>query len=334
MMLLQTGTSNMELNKYINNVRQEILDARYKAFKGPSMLPHADIFSEIMEYHEKMIGKLLRPTMCVAVSDSLGGEHSEAVHLGAAIELVQAGSLVHDDIIDDDLFRRGMSTIHEKFHVKSAILFGDILFVASATSVRTLPEHHMSIGFRELMDVYGRASSGAMRENNRNPWDMKEYIDVIKLKTASLFRASARLGCIAADATEDTTTIISGWAEDIGVCFQLEDDIADIRKSIKENKPIGDVAEGKTTLPIILLKEKYPALEKQCEKYADGIKSLDEIPGLVAMMDEGIETTRKHIDTTLTKADFRLNLIPFKNGYDDLLKQYGRYAIESMRKEQ
>jgi len=324
----------MKLEDYINNVREEILASRYDAFKGPSMVPHSEIFSEITEYHERMVGKLLRPVMCVIISDALGGEHAEAVHLGASIELVHAGSLVHDDMIDDDLFRRGMQTIHEKFSVKSAILFGDILFVASAASVRTLPDHHMSMAFKELMDVYGRASSGAMRENNRNPWDMQEYADVIKLKTASLYRASARLGCVASNATEDTKQIISSWAEDIGMCFQLEDDIADIRQSIKKGEPIGDVKDGKTTLPIILLKQKYPALEKQCQKYIDGVNNLQDIAGLVTMLDEGIEETRKHIEITVTKAEHRLEMIPFKEGYLDLLKQYGRYIVESMRKEE
>lgn len=323
----------MNFSDYIKNVKQEILDARYKAFKGPSMQSHAEIFSEIMEYHEHMIGKLLRPALCVTISDALGGEHAEAVHLGASIELVHAGSLAHDDLIDDDLFRRGMDTIHEKFSVKSAILFGDILFVASAASVRTLPPEHMALAFCELMDVYGRASSGAMRENNRNPWNMKEYLDVIALKTASLYRAAARLGCIVSDVTADTIEIISKWATQIGTAFQLEDDIADLRQSLKRKEPVGDVKEGKTTLPVILLRNKYPTLSKQCDKYANGVDNLKDVSGLFAMIDEGIDDTHKYIKNIVEDANKTLSLIPFKKGYLDTVRQYGEYVVESMRKE-
>jgi geranylgeranyl pyrophosphate synthase len=323
----------LNFEQYVNSIRQEIIESRFKAFKAPSMVPHADVFSDIMDYHSQSTGKLLRPTLCVLVSDALGGEHSEAVHIGAAIELVHAGSLVHDDLIDNDLFRRGMKTIHEQFSVKSSVLFGDILFVASASSVRTLPDNHMASAFKELMDAYGRTSSGAMRENNRNPWDRQEYLDVIKLKTASLYRASARLGCIVANATSDTIEIISKWAEQIGIAFQLEDDIADIRKSIERDEPIGDVKEGKATFPIMYLREKYPTLKKFCDNYIDGVEHMDQIVGLVAMMPEGINNTELQINKILQDANTYLDLIPFKHNYDKLLKEYGTYLIDSMKKE-
>jgi geranylgeranyl pyrophosphate synthase len=320
-------------NQYIDGIRQEIIDARSKAFKSVSMLPHAEVFNDIMEYNSKSVGKLLRPCLCAMFCDALGGPHSEGIHLGASMELVHSGSLVHDDIIDNDMFRRGMSTIHEQFSVKSAILFGDMLFVASAASVRTLPDHHMSLSFKELMDTYGRASSGAMRENNRNPFDKDEYLDVIKLKTASLFRASARLGAISADATNDTVSLIGDYGEKIGMAFQIMDDIIDIQKSIDEDVPLGDVKEGKTSYPIIYLYNKYPDLLKECEIYADGVKDTRNVKNLFNKMPEGILESHVFIKQLVEDSNNLLDQIPFKDYYLDLLKQYGHYAINSMRKE-
>lgn len=324
-------TQNFE--QYIDTIRHEIIDARLKAFKSPSLLPHADVFSEIMEYNSKSVGKLLRPTLCAMFCDALGGPHSEGIHLGASIELVHSGSLVHDDLIDDDLFRRGMKTIHEQFSVKSAILFGDIMFVTSAASVRTLPDHHMKEAFKELMDVYGRASSGAMRESNRNPYDREEYLDVINLKTASLFRASARLGGIASDANFDTMNLIGQYAEKIGMAFQITDDMIDLIRSADEQVAFGDVREGKTSLPLIYLHANYPAFEKEFSLYNDGVKDMKTVSNIFTHLDEGIKYSNVFVTELIEDANSLLDLIPFKDGYDKIIKEYGPYAIKSMRKE-
>jgi octaprenyl-diphosphate synthase len=323
----------MNFENYLNSVRDEIIAARKNAFKGPSLVPHADVFSEIIEYDGKSIGKLIRPFLCVLVNDALGGEHAEAVHIGAAIELVHGGSLVHDDIIDEDEERRGNLTVWKQFGTKPAVLFGDILFVASATATRTLPDNHMSKSFREVMEIYGRASSGAMMEAHRNPFDFQEYLNIIKLKTAAMFRGAARLGCITSNAGEDVTFIMSSWAEDIGVAFQIEDDIADIRKTLNDKLPVGDVKEGKSTLPLILLKQKYPVLEKQCEVFINGVEDLEQIAGITAMIPEGITLAEKYIEDIIRIANYRLDMIPFKDSFKDILKEYGHYIIDSMRKE-
>jgi octaprenyl-diphosphate synthase len=323
----------MQFEEYIDKVRGEIIESRIRSFKSPSLMPHANIFSEIMDYNFGKSGKLLRPLLAVLVSDSLGGNHEEAVHIASAIELVHAGSLTHDDLIDEDVFRHDQEAIWKKFGVKASVLFGDILFVTAATSARTLPTSHMAQGFVELMDVFGRASSGAMLETSRNPFDLDEYINVIKLKTASLYRASARLGCMTADATEETRHVMSEYAELVGTAFQIMDDLVDIERSVKENTPIGDVKEGKVTLPIILLRQKYPPLEKQCDIYSKGVEDMNSIAGLVTMLPEGIKRTENYIATVLNDAVSHLDLVPFKNGYKNLLKSYGRYTVDSMRKE-
>ncbi|MHB8153779.1 MAG: polyprenyl synthetase family protein, partial [Bacillati bacterium] len=279
------------------------------------------------------LGKMLRPALCVLVCDALGGTHSEGVHLGASIELVHAGSLVHDDFIDEDEYRHGQLTAWKKFGIKASVLFGDILYVTSAVSVRTLPESHMSSAFIELMDVFGMASSGAMRETFRSPFNMDDYLDVIKLKTASLYRASARLGSIASNATEDTKNIIGRFGENVGIAFQIADDLVDVKKSSDEQVAIGDVKEGKITLPIIYLYQKYPELRRECESYSKGVKNISEFSGIFAKLPEAISYTREYLGHVLERANTEANMIPYNNGFGELILEFGSYAVQSMLKE-
>jgi len=320
-------------NLYINNVKEEIIRARLKAFRGPSLLPHIEVFNNIIDYSNGAQGKFLRPLLCISVCDSLNGNHEEGIHLGAGIELIHAGSLTHDDIIDDDLYRRGKLTIHEKFYVKPAILFGDTLFVAGAASIRTIPESHKTPAFEEFMDAFGRVSAGAMRENFRNPWDEREYIEVIKLKTAALFRASARLGAISSDASLDTKELIGEFGELVGTAYQIADDIIDIKKSINEQVPIGDVKEGKVTLPIIHLKNNHPELASILNDYSRGVDDYSNMSSVFSIMDEGIEYSQNKITKILNDANSLLDHIPLANGGREILQKYGEYIVQSMLKE-
>lgn len=320
-------------SEYIEKIRQEIIQARMNAFKSPSMIPHAEIFAQIMDYNFQNLGKMLRPTLCALTCDALGGIHDEGIHLGSSIELVHAGSLVHDDLIDEDAFRHGQDTVWKKFGVKASVLFGDILFVNAAVSVRTLPEEHMADAFKELMDVFGRASSGAMREINRSPFDVNDYTEVISLKTASLFRASARLGAIASDCSEDTKHLMGEFGEGVGIAFQIADDLVDVKKSVDEEIPIGDVKEGKITLPIILIHKKYPELRRECDLYSKGVKDMRQISGILERMPEAINLTYENIKGMLDDANKKIDMIPFKNGYKNLMSEYGKYAVDSMIKE-
>jgi geranylgeranyl pyrophosphate synthase len=329
--MLAESTDNFKT--YVNDVRNEIISARHKAFQSPAMLPHSSIFNEMMEYNEISTGKLLRPTLCVMMCDALGGQHAWGVHMGAAIELIHSGSLVHDDIIDDDLFRRGLKTAHESFSVKAAILFGDHLYVTGACSVRTLPPKYMAESFKEVMDAIDRVSSGAMREGHRNPFDKDEYIEVIKLKTAALYRACGRLGAITADATTDTMRIITEYSEKIGIAFQITDDLVDIYKSMDEQVPLGDVKEGKSSLPIILAYEQHENLRPYLDQYVNGVEDMRKLRPLWANMNEYLVKSEVYVRELIEDANDLIEQIPFNNGYSKIVSEYGPYIIKSMRQE-
>jgi len=323
----------MNFKQYIEEVKKEIIEARYKAFSTPSLLPMAQSFSHIINYDFQSTGKFLRPLLTVLSTDALDGEHEEGIHLGTAVELTHAGALVIDDIIDEDTTRHNQLSIWKKFGNKAAVLYSVLLDVAAASTVRTLSDHKMARAFKEIMDAFARTSYGAMREAHRNPWDLVEYSEIINGKTATLFRMAARLGCISSNASTDTTDIMGYYGEQVGIAFQLMDDIVDIQKSINEWVPLGDVKEGKVTLPVIYLKTKYPEFEKEYNIYSKGVKDLDDVSNIMDNIKEGIKYTEDSIRNTLALAIEKIKIVPMVNGYKTMFGEYASYIIDSMKKE-
>lgn len=321
-----------KFTEFVERTRIEIIARRERAFRLPFLSDNKE-FKEIADYYHQSHGKLLRPLLCVAFADALGGSHDEALILGTAVEQIHAGSLMHDDIIDGDLFRRGLESVHERFGVIPAILFGDQTIVTGVQAIRTLPPEHAASAFIELTSSLDRLTTGANKEHKRAPWDIETYMDVISLKTATAFRAAARLGTIAASSSNDTRDVAGNVGEHIGVAFQIGDDITDILKSIRTGKPTGDVLDGKTTLPIIHLKSKYPELEKEFIRYEHGVQSIDEIPGIIEHIEEGMAYAHQEIDARLQKANELADLIPLNNGMRYVLNEYGRYAVNSILSE-
>jgi geranylgeranyl pyrophosphate synthase len=322
----------ISFQEYIENTRKEIGAQIKNTFKLP-FLSDSKEFAHIVDYYTQSQGKLLRPLICALFCDALGGHHEEAIILGSAIEQVHGGSLMHDDILDNDLFRRGLKSTHEQFGVIPAILFGDNMMASGLTSLRTLSPSRGFRGFIEFCTAVDRLSTGASKEHTRDQWNRSQYISVLQLKTATAFRAAARLGAITSDASEDTTELAGRVGEEIGVAFQVADDITDIIKSIKTNQPTGDVKDGKVTLPIMHLYKMRPELHEELETYSHGIDNMNQIPGIIKFADEGINNAKDFISERVGLANEYLKVIPLKDGYRSMLDQYGEFAVNSILNE-
>jgi geranylgeranyl pyrophosphate synthase len=320
------------LDAFVSKTRSELVPMLEASEHYPFM---ADMkaFADISEYYNRSHGKLLRPLLCVAFCDSLGGQHEAALNLGCALEQIHGASLTHDDLIDSDLFRRGLQSVHEKFHVIPAILFGDILMVNGLKKVDTLPVEHKIQAWTELVTAGDRLITGAFKEHKRDPWNKESYFTILSFKTATAYRAAARLGAITAHASDETKEIAGRVGEYIGIAFQLADDITDIEQSISKQLPIGDMKEGKVTLPIIHIRNKYPELAEQCELYSKGVEEMSDVSGVLDKMSEGISATHDEIVHTLNMANQLLSFIPLQNGKRAILEEYGRFAVDSILKE-
>ena len=214
--------------------------------------------SRSLELYDKVPkGKRLRAKLILKIA----GESKKAVELASIVELIHAASLLHDDVIDEADTRRGVTSINHEFGNMTAIMLGDILYSKGFTKLTDLPNSvaksvagavtKLSVG--ELLDV-------ELAENfNKN---QEIYFDMIYKKTASLIEASAYSAAFLAN--KDTSKYAL-YGRNLGLAFQIIDDVLDITSSSKMlGKPaLNDFREGKTTLPYLYMYEKLNSNDKE-----------------------------------------------------------------------
>ncbi|MGE3590680.1 MAG: polyprenyl synthetase family protein, partial [Ilumatobacteraceae bacterium] len=173
-------------------------------------------------------GKLLRPMLALAAAQVAGGPSSdEAVQGGIACELVQTGSLYHDDVMDEASTRRGVETVNAKWGNLQAILAGDFLLARASEIAASLGTEVAAL----LARTIGRLCEGQIEElrHTYNPARPESsYVASIAGKTASLFATSARIGAIVADLDRPTIDVLTEYGEAFGMVFQIVDDLLDI----------------------------------------------------------------------------------------------------------
>lgn len=205
-------------------------------------------------------GKRLRPTIAL-LSGRFGEHRPEAlVPLAASIELLHTATLVHDDVIDESDTRRGRDTTNAKHHNAAAVMLGDYMFANAAELIcRTERIDVVKLFSKTLMAM---ASGELTQDMSAYEYgqDTMQYFHRIAGKTASLFATSAEGGAMVAGAPEDWIEALRDYGENVGMAFQVVDDILDFEGDEEEmGKPTGsDLMEGTITLPALLLMERQP----------------------------------------------------------------------------
>lgn len=202
-------------------------------------------------YLEKK-GKQIRPILVILSAKMFGEINPDVLHAGAALEMLHNASLIHDDVVDETELRRGESTINKLWGNHVAVLVGDY-FVSNALAagIRT---GHLSI-ISALSALGKELSLGEIDQicNAReHHLDEASYFTMIRQKTASLFMSCVRMGAEAVNAAPDYFAPMVTYAELLGLCFQIKDDIFDYFENPQIGKPTGnDLREGKVTLPLL-----------------------------------------------------------------------------------
>ena len=197
-------------------------------------------------------GKRYRPLLA-QVTAELGGEPGDGpVAAGVAVELVHLGSLYHDDVIDQAESRRGAVSVNTNWSNTVAILAGDFLLARASETAAPLGIEAVAL----LARTYGDLCEGQIGElqlAGDTDQGGEGYSRVIRLKTASLIRTSARLGAMAGGATPAEVEAVSRWAHEVGMAFQITDDVLDLVATEDFlGKPAGsDIGEGTFTLPVL-----------------------------------------------------------------------------------
>jgi len=207
-------------------------------------------------------GKRLRPMLLLLVNRLFGETTDAAIRLGAVVEMIHAATLVHDDVIDEAQTRRGKPSANALWGNQICVLGGDWLYMQAfqmALRERNFAILDILISLTQMM-VEGELIQ--LERIGRIHLTEADYMELVDRKTASLFSACARLGALVGGANEAQESLAADYAWNLGMAFQLVDDILDFtaRESIL-GKPVGnDLREGKVTLPLIYaLAEATPA---------------------------------------------------------------------------
>ena len=210
-------------------------------------------------------GKRLRPFMVVKACEMFGGKKIMALPAAASVEMIHNFSLVHDDIMDNDDVRHSVPTVHKSYGLPLAILAGDVLF---SKAYQMIVENCGKLGISNsrICEMVSRLSNACVDVCEGQALDLgmafekrlvgeQEYISMITKKTAALFGLSCALGVLSApSSTEKDTFALTQFGENVGIAFQLIDDLIGVIGDAKlTGKSVGnDLREGKKTLPILL----------------------------------------------------------------------------------
>ena len=204
-------------------------------------------------------GKRMRASLPWLVAKAVGDTHSGLLDVGAAIEIIHNFTLVHDDIMDDDPVRRGRPAVHIAYDVPTAINAGDAMLAIAFEHLCDAPSFDMAL-LPEIVEriawMVRRVSEGQQLDIEfEHESDVTEprYLEMIEGKTAVMFQVCSELGALLSGADEETITCMREWGLNVGLCFQLMDDLIDVVSDTATlGKPAGsDVAQGKRTLMVI-----------------------------------------------------------------------------------
>ena len=221
-------------------------------------------------------GKRFRPLL-VFLSSRFGGEVDEDDLLRAAMvmELTHVASLYHDDVMDAADLRRGAPSANRLWGNSVAILVGDFLFARASTTVAELGVEYVHL----QAETFSRLVQGQIAEtkgagDGEDP--LAHYIQVIADKTGSLIAASARFGGMVSGAPEPTLDALSAFGEEVGLVFQLSDDLIDITSTTTGKTPGTDLREGVPTLPVLMLRAENDPADAELLARIDSDLSSDE----------------------------------------------------------
>ena len=208
-------------------------------------------------------GKRLRAILPRLVGEAVGGANDGHYTLGASIEIIHNFTLIHDDIIDQDPIRRGLDAVHVQYDDATAINAGDAMLAVGfeiLAESEDIPENRLSHLIRSIGEMVRKVAEGQQEDiefETREKVTEQDYIDMIAGKTSAMFETCARTGAILGKADQETVENMAKWGLNLGLCFQLMDDLIDITGDTETlGKPAGsDIVQGKMTLIAIHAKK-------------------------------------------------------------------------------
>lgn len=297
---------------------------------GRSLNSEVPLIRQISKYIIGSGGKRLRPALVILAAGACGYEGTQHHTLAAVVEFIHTATLLHDDVVDESGLRRGQATANALFGNAASVLVGD--FVYSRAFQLMVSVQNIAI-LQVLADATNVIAEGEVLQlmNCRNPdVDEKGYLQVIRYKTAKLFEAATRIGAILGGADKEIEHAMATYGAHLGTAFQLIDDVLDYSG---DNAVIGknvgdDLAEGKTTLPLIYVMRHGTAAQSQLVRRAIEQGGLEDLHAVLdAIRASGaLEYARAQAQAEARTACTALDPVPHSNHRGYLL-QLADFAV-------
>lgn len=255
------------------------------------------LIPQIAGYLVSLGGKRLRPLLTVAAAELCGYKGKRHIHLAACIEFIHTATLLHDDVVDESILRRGMDTANALWSNKASVLVGDFLF-SRAFELMVLD------GSFDVLQILSQASSTiaegeVLQLSSSQNLNLSEetYLQIIGSKTACLFAAATEVGAIVAGVEENKRKAMAHFGYSLGMAFQLMDDVLDYAADQEKlGKTIGDdFREGKVTLPVIVAYKQGIDREFWEEAFHEGVRDKNALTHAIRLLKEsGALVKTKH----------------------------------------
>ena len=242
-------------------IRQPIAEAfhEYESLYEQTMRSDIALLDQVLRYISTKRGKQLRPVLVLLSAQLCRSVSDKSVRTAVALEMLHNASLVHDDVVDGSAMRHGVPSVQERWTNKVAVLVGDWMMakmigmvgeIRNAQILSIVSDMARSLASGELIQLH---AGGTM-------WISEEqYFDIIGQKTAELFAACTEAGAVSAGCSSRQQTAMRTFGYELGLIFQLKDDVLDYSDTEEVGKPtMGDIRDGKATLPLLIALQRAP----------------------------------------------------------------------------
>ena len=216
-------------------------------------LTHEDgLLGQALEHVRAKGGKRMRPILILLMTKSFGKVTPVAQYAAVGLELLHTASLVHDDVVDESGERRGQASVNASYNNKVAVLVGDYILSTALLSIARTNDCDIVCDLAELGRTLSNGEILQLTSIVNINFSEEVYFEVIRQKTAALFESCAVIGAKAGGADKQAVEAARAFGRNVGIIFQIRDDIFDYYQSADLGKPTGnDMAEGKLTLPVL-----------------------------------------------------------------------------------
>lgn len=282
------------------------------------------LVGQVSQYIIAAGGKRLRPALLLMTCGALGYQNTQRFNLAAVVEFIHTATLLHDDVVDESILRRGNPTANETFGNPASVLVGDFLYSRAFQMMVEAQNMRIMQVLADATNVIAEGEVMQLMNMHNASLDEAGYLQVIRSKTAKLFEASARVGAILAGAGPALEEACAEYGQALGTAFQVIDDVLDYAgDAAVMGKSLGDdLREGKATLPLIVAMQRGNDSQRELIRHAIENGATERLEAVIAIVREtgALEVSRQAAAREAERAVAAAQRLPAGAHADSLLQ--------------